>query len=152
MTTKLKINIGLSAIRKPVYASEPSFVSDVNKQMRAVEACFMDIFDQFEDVSAEIMHQALQPVFEESQRIVPVREGTLKDSGYLQIAGKGKNARVEIGYAPGGNPRHGVYVHEMMDVKHAEPTQAKFLEMPMMQRLDQIFASIGSQYHQFMSV
>jgi len=81
---------------------------------------------------------AMQPIFDESQRLVPVLTGELKESGFLEVSGELGTVRVSIGYARGGKPDYAVFVHEMVDLKHKAPTQAKFLQQPLEEQIDEI--------------
>jgi hypothetical protein len=73
---------------------------------------------------------ACLPVFEKSQTYCPVKSGRLKRSGYImKVAASGRaQAKVEIGYARGGSPHYGVYVHENLMARHSDPTRSKFLQ------------------------
>ncbi len=65
-------------------------------------------------------------LLEKSQPLVPVDTGELKASGEVWWEGGGFNTVVYVGYtAP-----HAIYVHERVELNHAYPTQAKFLEDP----------------------
>lgn len=146
----LKIQMGLSRITKPRYASEPDFVANVNAQFKEVEKALIDIFNQITDASEDIMVEALQSNFEQSQFYCPQDTGALKASGYLQKGNFRGKPRVEIGYGRGGNPRYTVLVHERLDFHHEYPTRAKFLERAIMEDLDGIYARLRIGYADFM--
>lgn len=152
MTKALRTNavMGLTRLSKPRYASEPGFVDAVNRQMKTIRDDLEYIFEQFEDATPEIMLEAMRPTFEKSQRYVPKDTMALHDSGYLEIAKRGKNSRVEIGYAKGGNPRYAPYVHEMLSHKHAAPTRAKFLSSAVDEDLYEIIDRLADGYKRFM--
>jgi hypothetical protein len=149
MVAKLKLKMGLTRVSAPLYPSEPGFVNAVNEQLKMLADEVQSICDQFEEVSPDIMLEALRPTFQKSQRYCPVKSGELKDSGYLEVTSSSKNPRVEMGYAKGGNPRYAVYVHEILDYAHAPPTRAKWLQAALMEDLDQILLRLGSGYAEF---
>ena len=60
---RIKIGVGLQSVRKPIYASEPDFVAQVNRQVKVLEDTLIDIFKQVEDVSEDIILDALEPNF-----------------------------------------------------------------------------------------
>lgn len=108
------------------------------------------IIDQFEAVTPDIMLEVLQPIFDESQVLVPQRTGALKASGFLRVAsGRTGNIWVEMGYADGGNPFYGAYVHEMVSIPHKAPTQAKFLEKPLNDHMLDLIDELASRYKSF---
>lgn len=117
---------------------------------KQVSDAILNIFDQFEDATPEIMLEAMQPTFEKSQLYTPVDTGALQESGYLEIIGHGKNAIVQIGYGKGGRPDYTVYVHEAVDIPHRAPGRAKFLQSAVMEDLGQIYANLGLGYKRFM--
>lgn len=63
---------------------------------------------------------------EESQRLVPVETGELRDSSYTRSTGRGLDTRVYVGYSAG----HAVSVHEDLGAEHDPGKSAKFLETP----------------------
>jgi hypothetical protein len=122
----------------PIYPSEPGFVREMQKRSKYMTDALNEILQSFEDESPEICLEALGPTFELSQKYVPVKDGHLKASGYLEIVSRGRNPRVEIGYAKGGTPDYAVFVHERVDIPHKAPTMAKFLEVAVLEDLDNI--------------
>lgn len=144
MAVRTRLVVGMKSVTAPRYPSEAGYVAQMNEQVQMLEDQIRSIVDQFENVTNEIMLEALQPVFDETQRIVPVDHGDLKESGYLEITGSKKAPRVELGYGHGGHPRYAAYVHEITQYQHAAPTQAKFVERPMLQDLDGIRERIAT--------
>jgi hypothetical protein len=101
----------------------------------------------FEEAGREViaglkagLYQAGIDIMYVSQAEVPVDTGTLRASGrVLEPEELGDTVSITIGYGYGDqvNPKTGqlasqyaVPVHERLDVKHAPPTKAKFLEDP----------------------
>lgn len=60
----------------------------------------------------------------ESQKIVPVDTGVLRNSAGTMAEGKGWETVVSIFYTA----QYAVYVHEILTSYHAPPTRAKYLE------------------------
>jgi len=94
-------------------------------------------------------------VMDQSQEIVPVDTGTLHDSAVVEEPVFGLNEiTVTFGYAIGDhlydeNPKsfqpvgsYAVDVHEITEVQHAPPTQAKFLEQPVFESEDNFVSFI----------
>lgn len=152
LNRRLKLTMGVERMRKPRYASEADFVEQVNAQMQAVKDELLSVFDQISDVTPDIMYNALEPTFDKSQEYVPVDKGPLKASGYLEVTGTGKSARVEMGYAKGGNPPYAVYVHEMTGFHHEHPTRAKFLQSAIQEDYDDLIGRLSMQYGEFMGL
>jgi hypothetical protein len=150
MSLGVKLKVGKTNVRTTGYPSESGFVRQVNQGMRKIQEDLGYIIQQFEDVTPEFMLEAMRPIFDESQRIVPVRTSALKDSGYLEIVEFRGSPKVEIGYAKGGNPWYAVYVHEMIEIPHRPPTQAKYLEKPVNDGLGALIDTLAAQYKEFM--
>ena len=142
----VSINVGLSRVSKAVNPAEPAFVAQMQAQAKALTDSLLKIMKAFEDVSPDVMMEALQPTFDKSQIYCPVMTGELRSSGYLEVTSYRGSPRVEMGYAKGGNPRYAVYVHENVEAKHEPPTQAKFLQRAMEEDLPQMYYRLGEGY------
>lgn len=91
------------------------------------------------------MYEEAQIIFAESQRLVPVRTGALRASGQVfPPKAVGSNIEVEFGYGGAAAP-YATYVHERLDLSHDSPTQAKFLETPVLQAADTIASRIADR-------
>lgn len=152
MVSKIKLKMGLERVSKPKFASEPGMVAQVQAQVRALQDDLEYIFDQFEDVTPEICLEALKPVFEQSKVYCPKLTGDLVNSGYLEVVGYRGKPRVEMGYGKGGRPYYAAYVHEMTQIHHAYPTQAKFLERAVNEDIGGIIDRVSDGYKRFMGV
>lgn len=78
--------------------------------------------------------EVVEKVFAESQILVPVNTGALKASGQIikeptNAAGDFTSSYVTYG---GGGVDYAVKVHEDLEMPHTAPTQAKFLERPLL--------------------
>jgi hypothetical protein len=71
-------------------------------------------------------------IFRASQKLVPVKFGTLKGSGVIEGP---TNGEVFIGYG-GAAASYALYVHENMEAKHKKNKSAKFLEIPFTEALN----------------
>ncbi len=70
----------------------------------------------------------------ESQKIVPVEFGLLKNSARTETAGKGFDAEVTVSY----QTAYAILVHENLDAKHKAGKVAKFLENTVKLRMKEI--------------
>jgi hypothetical protein len=146
----VRLKVGKTNVRTTGYPSEPYFVNQVNAGIKKIMGDLNYIFQQFEDVTPQFMYDALKPTFDKTQERVPVDSGALKASGYLEIRTFRGNPEVEMGYGRGGFPFYTVYVHEMVEIPHAAPTEAKFMERPINEDLGDIIDRLASQYKEFM--
>jgi hypothetical protein len=82
------------------------------------------------------LEDVMADIFAETQVLVPVETGALKRSGrVVREAVTADGVVLSIAYGGPSEPRYvdyAVYVHERLDVRHAPPTQAKFIEVPML--------------------
>ena len=146
MTVNIKINIGLRRISKSTDPTIAGYTRRINQEMKAIASDLKTFVKGLEDATAAVLKDALKPVFEESQRLVPVDTEKLKRSGFLKSRDEPNGGSVEIGYAKGGNPRYAALVHERMDVFHDPPTQAKFLERPLNEKFFEVQKQIINSY------
>lgn len=78
------------------------------------------------------VYEAAMLVFDDSQALVPVRYGALRASGQMiPPQSSGDATWVDIVYG-GAAASYAVYVHENLTAHHAAPTQAKYLEQPLL--------------------
>jgi hypothetical protein len=152
MAVGVRLKMGKVNVRTTGYPSEKSFVSQVNKGMRDIQKNLEWVIDQFENVTPEIMKDALQPIFDKSQEYVPKRTRALMNSGYLEVTEKGQRPYVELGYAKGGKPGYAAYVHENIEMPHAQPTRSKFLEAAINEEIGTAIDRIEAGYRNFMGV
>jgi hypothetical protein len=150
--SRLKIGIGQ---RTPVtgWASEPGFIAQMNKATKTLEQSLHQIFAEFDEVTTDVILDAMQPTFEKAKIYVPKKEGKLLASAYLEAEKyrqhRGTGMRVAIGFARDGDPPYALYVHEMVELQHAAPTRAKYLEAAVMEDLTDIRDRIARNYKQF---
>ncbi len=101
--------------------------ANMRAQLRELEDNFNFIMDELKRATVPAVEYALLPIFERSQELVPVEFGSLKESGFLEASRVGHITQGEVGYAKNNWPPYAVFVHEMLELKHASPTQAKYL-------------------------
>lgn len=90
-------------------------------------------------------------MFEDSQMIVPVDTGALRASGVVHPAQeRGSTVEVVIGY---GNSAafYAIYVHEDLEAKHAPGTSAKYLEIPVTNRVPEWQQEIAHRVREILS-
>ena len=100
--------------------------------------------------------ESMKKVFEESQYLVPVDTGALKESGRLITNVPDEEdehkAAVAIEY---GNElvTYAMIVHEDLQYQHTSPTQAKFLEVPFERQRHPLLAALRDRidelFHEF---
>src|SRR5436190_2080674 len=122
------------------------YLEEMRESIKEVTDNLLAVLQGFIDESPKVMLEAMKPTFLISQRLCPIKTGKLRASGYLEITGFRGNARVEIGYAKGGNPWYAPIVHENLEAFHEPPTQAKFLEDAINQDEQNILARIAEGY------
>lgn len=118
---------------------------------RSITATLNDILNQFEDpnINGDLIYEALVPTKKLADTYCPVDTGRMKASGYLEKTSFRGNAVVEIGYGRGGDPDYTAYVHEMIDIPHAAPTRAKWLQAAVMEDMEGIRERINQEYRTF---
>jgi len=116
------------------------------QQFTAIKRRLRKIIKDIKDATPDAVVYGLQPIFDESQRLVPVDTGDLKASGYLEVVKSGGTVRAEVGYTRGGKPKYAGAVHERLDQGHQAPTQAKFLE----HAVDKHINNVGPRIAEFL--
>jgi hypothetical protein len=81
------------------------------------------------------IYEEANVIFAKSQVLVPVDTGALRGSGGVSaIQGSGQGMYVDIFYG-GPAASYALYVHEIIGNYHKPPTQAKYLEQPVMEAM-----------------
>lgn len=76
----------------------------------------------------------------ESQKIVPVQFGVLRNAAFTRSRGIGAGTEVLVGYDQSAS--YAIFVHENLQARHKAGKQAKFLEAPLKQNRLKIRAII----------
>ncbi len=95
------------------------------------------------EVTASALYGIAEEVMTRSKDIVPVDTGALKSTGHVELPKiVGPIVEVTLGYggvaANGEKVGYAYYVHENPDAHHDEPTQWKYLETPLNQKMGKI--------------
>lgn len=138
MARRVRLTVGRQRLGKGVRPSEAGYTRAIRAQMQSIEDNITRAVEGIKDLTPEALEYGVQPIFDESQRQVPVKTHALKDSGFIDTSITSKGARAVVAYGKGGKPGYGVFVHEMVDYYHAPPTKAKFLEDPANAHMDEV--------------
>ena len=85
---------------------------------------------------AQAIWEEANIIFAKSQILVPVDTGVLRGSGGVSAPQLGSQGYfVDIFYGGPAAP-YALYVHEIIGNYHNPPTQAKYLEQPLMEAMD----------------
>lgn len=136
MADPVQLSVGRVRVTRAVAPSEPGYIEYIRSQMRDIQTVLLRTIKHIDGVTPEAIRFGLQPIFDESQRLVPVDWGILKASGFIETRKTSTGAVAAIGYGRHGKPPYAAFVHERMDLRHAPPTQAKFLEEAVFRKLD----------------
>lgn len=115
-----------------------SATARVGQQMESIRKNLLSVIRKIENATVPALIHGMQPIFDESQVLVPVKTGELKRSGFLVAERRGGGVSAAIGYAKKGNPMYAIIQHERLDFSHTAPTQAKYLEEAVNRHLDKI--------------
>jgi len=143
MAVNVRAFVGLRSLRGPrLGGSLEATTRDARAQFNDVLRNFNALIRGIKSVTPEALQGALQPIYDRSQELVPVRTGELKASGYLEVRTSGDKIDAEVGYGRGGVPIYAVFVHENLEMFHEPPTQAKFLQTAIEEHMDGIRSSL----------
>ena len=103
------------------------------------------------EVVQKVFEDNAQIIYENSQPLVPVLTGRLRDSG--EVLTKDPEGREEM-YASisygGGLVDYAVKVHEDLQMHHPHGGQAKFLEIPFEEQVPEITSQLSEAINQFL--
>lgn len=139
---KVTLTVGRQRSSRSMSPFESGYLGNIRSQMKSLQIQLKAIIEDVKDVTPEAMVVGLQPAFDESQKLVPVDKGVLKQSGFLKAARTNTGASVALGYGFGGNPVYAAHVHERLDIPHKSPTQAKFLESAVNMHIDKFLPRV----------
>lgn len=146
----VKLNVGKQFTRNVGNAFEADFTNRMQATMRELTGKLMDVLDQFEDASPEIMKDAIEPTMDLADYYCPVLTGDLQRSRFIEVRNFRGKPRIEAGYARGGSPRYAAYVHEAYWVPRRAPKRPKFLQAAIMEDMNNIYNRLGAGYAAFM--
>ncbi len=129
MAGTLKLVMGRERKTHAMHPSASGYVDAIRAQMAQISTNMQLVADHVHNVTPDAIRWGLQPAFDESQRLVPKDTLKLMHSGFIEVRQVSGGAQATIGYARYGRPDYATFVHERLDIRHAPPTQAKFLEV-----------------------
>lgn len=135
---RINVNVGRQRISRAMEPHEAGYVSNITTQMVNIRTNLKKIVDGIHGATPAAIKHGLQPIFDTSQVLVPVKTGKLKRSGFLEAHQTMRGASGSVGYAKSGNPHYAALVHERTEFYHAPPTQAKFLEEAVKRELSKV--------------
>lgn len=115
-----------------------SATARVGRQMANIRNNLRKVLRKIDNATGPAIVFGMQPIFDESQILVPVKTGALKRSGFLDVERRGGGASAAIGYAKKGEPLYAIIQHERLDFSHQAPQQAKYLEEAVNRHIDKI--------------
>lgn len=91
--------------------------------------------NQINNMVRNTVKEVVEKIFQESQLLVPVNTGALKNSGEIIDEEASMDGTFTSSYVTYGNGavNYAVKVHEDLEMYHTAPTRAKFLEIPLVQ-------------------
>ncbi len=127
MAQALKLVVGRQQIGRGISPTMANYVESIRGQMKVIQTNLQRVVDHVHKVTPEAIRFGLEPVFAESQRLIPVDTGDLKRSGYIETRQTSAGTTAELGYGRFGKPDYAAFTHEILFYRHAPPTQARFL-------------------------
>lgn len=125
MAIRIKTRVGAQRTLDP---SVRGYAQAITRQMKAIEKDLKAVLKDVKNLTPQALREGLQPVFDLSQKYVPVKTGKLKASGLFEVKAISGGAQAEISYGKGGNPPYAALQHENTEFFHEHPTRAKFLQ------------------------
>jgi hypothetical protein len=106
--------------------------------------------EDLKQATPDILKLALWPAWMASQIYVPVDKGDLKISGVFDTRRVGRN--IQQAYITYGNANawYAAIVHERLDMRHAAPTSAKYLQRAMEENFGSFMETIQANYKALM--
>ena len=100
---------------------------------------------EVEAAMPQVLNEEAQIILRNSQRLVPVKTGTLRRSGTIvPPRKKGTKYEVVIGYG-GAASAYALQQHENLRYKHKEGKSAKYLEIPTQQQSEKMPEAIKNR-------
>lgn len=94
---------------------------------------------------AQAIWEEANLIFARSQVLVPVDTGVLRGSGGVSAPQRGTEGYFVDIYYGGPAAPYALYVHEIIGNYHNPPTQAKYLEEPLVQAIPEIQKNIAGR-------
>lgn len=136
---RVKASIGSRRLSSGTHASIAAATRQARTQMKTVMDNLEAVVQGLRTATPEALLYGLKPIADKATYYVPVKTGELRDSQYMEVRREGRQKfLVELGYARGGHPNYAALVHESVDIPHADPTSAKFLEKAVDEELHKV--------------
>lgn len=126
----------------PVAVASNRYRDEMNRQFKAIMSTYAKVLETIDNVTPQIMYEALEPTLALAKSYTPKKTGALRESGYLEKQSVKGKPFVVIGFAKGGTPAYAPIVHERVDLAHAYPTRSKFLEAALLEDMAGVYARI----------
>lgn len=111
---------------------------DVHIHVDKAHLGYERLADITDDV-AKVVHEHAREVLKQSLMLAPIDTGRMRSSAKINRFSVGaRDISVSITY----DTEYAIFVHEMLELKHAAPTQAKFLEQPLRASSDDLVSEI----------
>lgn len=108
----------------------------IKTSLGSLGSVFGALGGKMNDAAGQALFEVASEIFAESQRICPVDTGTLRASGTIDGPNPKLNGQWEVTIGYGGPAAdYALPVHERLDLAHSAPTQAKYLEKPLLDAL-----------------
>ena len=102
-------------------------------------------------VVQKVFENNAQIIYENSQPLVPVLTGRLRDSGEVMTKDPEGNEEMYASISYGGDlVNYAVRVHEDLQMNHPHGGQAKFLEIPFEEQVPEITSQLSEAINQFL--
>lgn len=102
-----------------------------------------EVLEGLKGTSVEAMQQSLNLIEEKSNDIVPVATGELRDSSFTDVD---TTAEGDVIGTVGYTAKHAAFVHELVDHKHPNGGEAKFLEKAAIESEDEVLQIFASEF------
>lgn len=114
--------------------------------MRQVIARYNQLIRDLNVNTPEVLANALQPAFDKSQEYVPVKTGTLANSGVLEIDDDDPERIIASITYGDAEAWYAALVHEYTWLNHQPPTRAKYLQYALEECIDEFIVSAAVDY------
>jgi len=146
MTQRLRFRgaVGLGRIPAGTRASQARFTRLTRQRMAEINKRLDKVVSRYEELSEPALRYGLVTIYNRSQELVPVDTGKLKESGWISVSSRKSDGAIRgvVSYGRMGKPFYAVYVHERLDLYHKPPTQAKFLQRALEERINRVAVRI----------
>lgn len=123
-----RVNMQVGRVRGAPGTIKGGYANSVRAQMKQIRENLKRVINGIENITPEGLKYAMQPISDTSQTLVPKDTYRLMKSHFFETRRHSRGVSAYIGYARADRPHYAFIVHERIELRHAAPTQAKFLE------------------------